>query len=116
MNDSEIPVQVSKEGGRRSSQTITMKMVSAWQIVLANIVQLLIGTVFVGGGGWLAYYSLAKENHMMVYVGIGVSVFGAMLLPSVFPVARNIYITFFPNGLPLIGGRRQGDPPSPDQP
>ena len=73
------------------------------------------GLIFMVGGGWLAHYSLGKEDHTMVYVGIGVAVFGAMLLPSIFDTAQKIYITFFPNGLPIIGGRRAGDPPAPNE-
>lgn len=94
----------------RPSVPTEVKVVTA---ITGSISQLVTGLIFIAGGAWLTWHSLNIENHTMVYVGIGVAVFGAMLMPSIFPVAKSIYITFFPNGLPILGGRRAGDPPIP---
>lgn len=77
------------------------------------ISQLVVGALGIGGGAWMIRWALAHEQHNYVYVGIGISMFGALCLPSIFPIAQKIYITVFPNGLPMLGGRRASDPPIP---
>jgi hypothetical protein len=95
---------------RTSSSSTEIKIATA---VGGLISQFIVGALFIAGGAWLTRWALLAEQHRYVYVGIGVAIFGALCLPSIFPIARNIYITIFPNGLPMLGGKRAGDPPVP---
>lgn len=78
-----------------------------------------VGLAFLVAGLWAMWYQLQHPpiDRHLVYLGAGMAVFGALLLPSVFtaafPRVKQIFILIFPGGLPLIGGRRSGDPPLP---
>jgi hypothetical protein len=53
-------------------------------------------------------------THLLLWTGL--AVLGILLLPTIFdalfPRVQKVFILIFPNGLPLPGGRRQGDPPA----
>lgn len=60
---------------------------------------------------------VAKQSPHWTHIG---GYFGAAILglcipfwPIVFPVAQKISVFIFPNGLPIVGGRRASDPPAP---
>lgn len=99
-------------------------MVRPSQVVIAdkitrNVSQVFVGLVFMAVGFFVGWFGLNREPHndKLLYVGIALGVLGGMVMPGLFEVVRPIYITFFPNGLPLIGGRRVDDPPKgPPQP
>lgn len=78
------------------------------------VVQVLVGAVllFAGIGG--AFYQIEHPPVVKpaLYAFLGLGVLGALLLPSIFPIVQQIVVFVVPY-IPLIGGRRQGDPPSP---
>lgn len=82
------------------------------------IAQALVGAAFIGGGGYVAYTALEHEPHdtKILWTGIGVALFGALIFPSIYPMAQRIVVLIFPNGIPLLGGRRKSDPPEPPAP
>jgi hypothetical protein len=94
----------------RASQALTA-IAAAGQA----IAQAFVGLVFMGGGGYVAFTALQSEPHdnKVLYAGLGAALFGALVFPSIFPIAQKIYVFVFPNGLPLLGGKRSGDPPAP---
>jgi hypothetical protein len=80
------------------------------------IAQTIVGAAFMGGGGYVAWNALQHEPHdkTVLYSGLAAAVFGALIFPSIFPIAQKIVILCFLGGLPLIGGRRSDDdPPAP---
>lgn len=77
-----------------------------------TLLQLLVGFLFLAGGVALAGYAFTHEQHTVGFVGIGAAVFGALILPGLFTVVKPILVFVFPNGIPLIGGKRAGDPPA----
>jgi hypothetical protein len=87
-------------------------LVSHIETAGTTILQLLVGLLFLAGGVVLAGYAFTHEQHVVGYVGIGVAVFGALILPGLFTVVRPILVFAFPNGLPLVGGKRKDDPPA----
>lgn len=80
------------------------------------IVRILAGFLFMGGGAKMTYWALLAEKHEYVWAGIGIAVFGAWILPTLDDQIKSIYITIFPNGIPLLGGRRSTDPQPPAPP
>lgn len=50
-------------------------------------------------------------SHILMVGGALWAVFGGMMLPSVFDAAKPVLTFAFPNGLPLLGGRRNYDVP-----
>jgi uncharacterized membrane protein len=76
-------------------------------------IRILVGLVFLAGGIALAAFGFMREEHVVGYVGVGASVFGANILPGIFEVVKPIIVFIFPNGIPIIGGRRATDPPKP---
>lgn len=89
------------------------RIVQVAELVGATLLQLLVGLVFLAGGIVLATYGFTHEAHVVGYVGVGCAVFGALVLPGLFGVVKPILVFVFPNGIPLTGGRRAGDPPTP---
>lgn len=81
-----------------------------------TLLQLVVGLVFLAGGIVLAGYAFTHEQHTVGFVGIGVAVFGALVLPGLFTVVKPILIFVFPNGIPIIGGKRATDPPADPKP
>lgn len=92
---------------RRASPTTEIKVVEAKAGLVSQIIA---GMLFIFGGAGMCWWGLSHEQHLFVYIGLGVALVGAMFLPSLFPIAKNIYITFLPNGIPFLGGRRSTDP------
>lgn len=82
----------------------------------STVSRIFVGLIALAGGVVLCVFGFGHEQHILGYVGIGVGFFGANMLPGVFDAAKPIYIMIFPNGIPLIGGRRSNDPPPPAQP
>ena len=84
-----------------------------------RFLNLVVGLVLMGGGLVGANQTLehAKDghaDHVLIYVFVGLAVLGALMLPGIFSVVKPIFVLIFPNGIPLIGGRRQGDPQKPE--
>lgn len=82
------------------------------------VVVVLVGLAFLAVGLSGAVYEIQHPpiERPIVYVCVAMAIFGALLLPSVFTVAfprvKQIFVLIFPNGLPLVGGRRRDDPPA----
>jgi hypothetical protein len=87
------------------------KVVQVAESVGATLLQLLVGLLFLAGGIVLSGYAFTHEQHTVGFVGVGAAVFGALVLPGLFAVVKPIVVFIFPNGIPLIGGRRASDPP-----
>lgn len=87
---------------------------AAIEAYTAPVFQILVGVGAIVGGVYLTNRSLAVEPHDkgLFWTGFALAVGGALVLPGLFQVIRPIYITIFPNGLPLFGGKRAGDPPA----
>lgn len=79
------------------------------------IFQVVVGLFFMTGGFFVARAGLQGEPHndKLLYLGIGLAVFGALVFPGIFSVVQPIYVMIFPNGIPLLGGKRASDPPAP---
>lgn len=79
------------------------------------IFQIIVGIVFLTGGVIITARAVNHEPHdtKLLWTGLGCAVGGAFVLPGLFTVIRPIFIMVFPNGLPLLGGRRNTDPPLP---
>lgn len=54
-----------------------------------------------------------KLSHILMVGGMIWAIFGGLTLPSVFDAAKPVFSYVFPNGLPIIGGRRASDPKPP---
>lgn len=85
----------------------------------------LIGLALLLGGGAGVAYTLehahdGHTDHPMIYFFGSIALVGCLILPSIFdvfwPRVVKIYVQIFPNGLPLIGGRRASDPPAEPKP
>lgn len=78
-----------------------------------NLIHFVVGLAFMAGGGWLVYYALHQEPHSdkVLYIGIGVAVFGAWIMPTIATSIRQLVVIVAPY-LPKVGGQRAGDPPA----
>lgn len=85
-----------------------------------NLVHFIVGLLFIAGGGWIAWYALQKEPHSdkLLYVGIGVAVLGAAIMPTILPVFKQIIVVVqqVPVLGAILGGRRATDPQLPPPP
>lgn len=81
----------------------------------ATIVHVLVGLALMGLGVFVVVYQLTHPPHSdkVLLGGASLVVLGALLMPTIFPVFKQIVVLVFPNGIPLIGGRRASDPPPP---
>lgn len=85
---------------------------------LSLAIGVLVGLVFMAGGVYGEYVVLSTKpiDHLLVWTFLAVTVLGALMLPSIFamlwPRVQQILIFVFPNGIPVIGGKRAGDPPA----
>lgn len=79
----------------------------------ATLVHVVVGLLLMAGGGWVVAYQLQHPPHSdkIIILGAGVCVLGALLMPTIFPVFKQIVVLVFPNGIPVIGGKRASDPP-----
>lgn len=102
---------------QRASVAIVAAVPSVINALLGTISQVIFGLVLMAGGWFIAQKALATSppNSMLLYVGIGVAVFGGLSMPSVFAMVKPILVFVFPGGLPFIGGKRAGDPPKPPE-
>lgn len=83
---------------------------------LGAIVKTCVGGAAVAGGAWLVKHSLEQEDHKLAFVGVGVAVLGGLIVPSIWGAVKPVLVFVFPNGIPLIGGRRATDPAAPPKP
>lgn len=88
---------------------------------ITALIVVVLGLAFVVVGLGAAVYQIVHThdgtpNVKLVFGFMALALLGAIMLPSVFdtafPKVQKIYVTFFPNGLPLLGGRRRDDPPA----
>ncbi len=93
---------------------------SKLETTLEVLLALLVGVAFLGVGlGGITYQLMHPPatglDRRLVGMFIGLSVLGALIMPSIFtmlfPRVKSIYILVFPNGLPLPWGRRSTDVP-----
>lgn len=94
------------------------KVQAVMTAVVQPIVQIIVGLVFLAGGIIVTARALNHEPHdkWLVKLGFAAAIGGALMLPGIFTVVKPIYVMIFPNGLPLIGGKRAGDPPAEPKP
>ncbi len=80
-----------------------------------NLVHVLVGLIFIGGGIWLIAWTVQHPpiNKMLLYGGGGAALFGALLMPTILPIVKQIIVVVqaFPVVGAMIGGRRATDPP-----
>jgi hypothetical protein len=82
-----------------------------------NLVSVIVGLLFIAGGGWVAHYALATEPHSdkLLWTGVAVAIFGASMMPSILPKVKQIVVIV--QGIPvlgaMLGGRRSTDPQPP---
>lgn len=82
-----------------------------------GLVSVIVGLIFIAGGGWLIRSALHAEprSDKLLYVGIGIAVLGASIMPSILPKVKEIIVIV--QGIPVVGamlgGRRETDPPAP---
>lgn len=93
---------------RRDSATTQIRIIESITGLVSRIV---VGLLFMAGGGWTIWWGLHHEDHTILVGGVVAAVFGAMVLPSIFDSVKPVVVFFFPNGLPIFGGRRTSDPP-----
>jgi hypothetical protein len=90
--------------------TTIIKVVSSFG---ENLVHFIVGMMFIAGGAWIVRYALHTEPHSdkLLYVGIGVAILGAAIMPTILPVFKQIIVVV--QGLPVVGvmlgGRRTGE-------
>lgn len=87
-------------------------------------VHVLVGAVFMAGGIWLIAYAIQHPtsvvvngvttqsfNKLLLYGGGGATLFGALLMPTILPLVKQIIVVIVPY-IPMLGGRRATDPPA----
>lgn len=81
----------------------------------ATIMHIIVGLALMGLGVFVVVYQLMHPPHSdkIILGGAALAILGALLMPTIFPVFKQIVVLVFPNGIPLLGGRRAGDPPAP---
>lgn len=81
------------------------------------VIVVIVGSAFLAAGLFGFIYEIRHQRVDKWIIGpsVGLAILGALMLPSVFaisfPRVKQIFVLVFPNGLPIIGGRRAGDPP-----
>lgn len=106
---------------RRASTSTTLKVV---EVVAGSVSRLIVCVILAGPGLYWFRAELedAKGPGAEVHIGhisfaVGLMVAGAIALAPTFgKQITEIYIQVFPNGIPLLGGRRGSDPPKPPTP
>lgn len=80
----------------------------------ATLVHVIVGLILMGLGGFVVVYQITHPPHSdkIILGGAALCVLGALLMPTIFPVFKQIVVLVFPNGIPLIGGKRASDPPA----
>lgn len=82
-----------------------------------NLVHFIVGLIFIAAGAWVGYYALHQEPHSdkLLYVGIGLGMFGALLMPTILPVVKQIIVVVqaVPVVGAMLGGKRATDPQPP---
>ncbi len=83
-------------------------------VVITNLGHIILGVLLLLVGVSMDIYEIQQKApvKLFIYVGTGLAIFGALLIPTILPLAKQIVVVFFPNGLPLPGGKRIGDPPA----
>lgn len=86
--------------------------------VLSDTVHVIVGGVMLVAGILGAMYQIEHPPVVkyVFYPTLGFAVLGALILPTILPTVQKIVVIFFPNGIPLLGGRRSSDPQPPAPP
>ncbi len=89
--------------------TVVMSIINT---VVEDIVRILCGLVAMAGGGWAVGYEAKHPPAVTLILIAGLVAFaiGFCLMPGVFQQVQKIVIFVVPY-IPLVGGRRAGDPP-----
>jgi Na+/pantothenate symporter len=105
------------EQARRVSMMRETKVIRAAVTIGTTFVHIVIGLLLMGFGGWVVVYQLQHPPHSdKIIIGGGVIVvLGALFMPTIFPLFRQIVVFIVPY-VPLIGGKRAGDPPAEPKP
>lgn len=97
--------------------TTIIKVVSSFG---ENLVHFIVGLIFIGGGGWICRYALTQkpQDNKVLYIGIGVAVLGAAIMPTILPVFKQIFVIVqaVPVVGTMLGGRWATDTPPPSPP
>lgn len=82
--------------------------------IVSDIAHVIVGGVLMLAGILGAAYQIEHPPVVkgIFYPTVGVAILGALILPSIFPTVQKIIVFIVPY-LPLIGGKRAGDPPAP---
>ncbi len=82
--------------------------------VLGQLVHVVVGLFFMAIGGWMVVYTIQHPpiTKMLMYGGAGAALFGALIMPTIFPLIKEIFVFVVPY-IPVLGGRRAADPPAP---
>ena len=81
------------------------------------LIVVLVGVTFLAVGlfGFIFEIQHQRVDKWIIGPSFALAILGALMLPSVFaisfPRVKQIFVLVFPNGLPIIGGRRSSDPP-----
>ena len=82
------------------------------------LVVVAVGVAFLAVGlfGFIFEIQHQRVDKWIIGPSVALAILGALMLPSVFaisfPRVKQIFVLIFPNGLPLVGGRRREDPPA----
>lgn len=111
MTDPNIPPEAPVV---RASTSVTLRVVES---VAATIKHIIVGAAFfVPGIIWLLKEINGSEpiHRPHIYMSVGLMVLGGIAIDPPFgKQLSGLVVQFFPNGLPIIGGRRNSDPPAP---
>jgi hypothetical protein len=104
----------------RTSTNVTLRVVDS---ISTLIRQLIVGVPLIGIGGWWLYKEInevtpgEKLHQTHLWFAVGLMVLGGIAInPPFRKEISSLVVQFFPNGIPLIGGRRAGDPQPPTPP
>lgn len=86
--------------------------------ILSDAFHVIVGGVMLLAGILGAMYQIEHPPVVkwVFYPTCGFALLGALILPTILPIVKEIVVVIFPNGIPLIGGRRSSDPPAPPKP
>lgn len=97
----------------RASTSVTLRVVES---IGETIKHVIVGAAFfVPGIIWLLKEINENPVHRPhIYMAVGLMVLGGIAVDPPFgKQLSGLVVQFFPNGLPIIGGRRASDPPPP---
>lgn len=90
------------------------RAVSVW----VQILNAVIGLILLAFGGYFLYQEMQHPptHTAHVFLFAGIAILGALVIrpDPLFAVIRQVFVLAGPY-IPVIGGRRAGDPPAPDE-